>query len=1108
MSSTPENYNKTINTFLNKLNGADKSNTPELEVKFGTIKKDIKKNNNITKTDFDNVAKKLKSCKFNISSTLNYLNISLLSDFARDDGQFIKNLRTQIKTDKLIQKYCIDNNLSSFLDDEKLVFMTKNYDNTLLKEIYLIENNNFNFRCSLNDEKIINKEDTSLQNIIKSWGDFKKYFRLINRTTFTHDDYPFKIDLSIVRSSVNSKNTYSFDESNVLNSIHNYEIEIEFDNDKIKDKEYTADDLYIKLKKCIMYVCSGLQETNYPISITQQNEVLKNYFEIIKQKEQNKSVRISSKHFIGPSSMTLQLENITENKDTNIPSVLDNYTITDKADGLRKLLFINNDGKIYLLDTLLKVQYTGCITKNENYFNTIADGEHIILNKYKKFENKLALFDIYYINSTDVRKYNFVNDIRDESTSTSKTKNKNISRYQLLQEFEKGISMLHVTSNNKFNLMIKQFYSIKEGNLFGSCKMLLEQVNSNSYDYETDGIIFTPNNINVGCNDLDMEPRSTRIAWEYSFKWKPPEFNTIDFLIKIVKDNNNQDIINNECVQGIDLTTGIKLNQYKTLHLYVGFDEYKHGFLNPCMNIIDGIIDNPNSNNNDNYRPAKFIPNNPSDPNAYICNLYIETELAGINIGKLLTKEDEIIEDDTIIEFSYDPNKKEGFKWVPLRVRYDKTAEYRNGGKNFGNAYHTAVSNWHSIHYPITSEILTTGKNIPKNEDDDDVYYNKVIGSSKTRALRDFHNLYVKKKLINNVSRPNDYLIDYAVGKGGDLSKWTHSNLKFVLGLDLSKDNIENRIDGACARFLKNKKKYSSNLDAVFLHGDGTKNIKELEAVFTDQNKLILNALFGNGEKNRVELGNGIYNKYGIVNNNFNISSIQFALHYMFEDLDKLHSFLRNVSECTNVNGHFIGTCFDGKKIFEYLKNKGINESITIFKNNDETEKIWEITKEYNKNTYEDNDSCLGYTISIFQDSINKKIEEYLVNFQYLEDILQQYGFRILNKDELKKMNLKYSYGSFEELYKNLEKEIKQNRIKKKDINDALKMTEAEKMISFFNNYFIFKKDRNVDAQEIYNKYTSDITNKIKKSLKIKFSLADTTISRPVKIPNRIILIK
>ena len=132
--------------------------------------------------------------------------------------------------------------------------------------------------------------------------------------------------------------------------------------------------------------------------------------------------------------------------------------------------------------------------------------------------------------------------------------------------------MLHVTSNNKFNLMIKQFYSIKEGNLFGSCKMLLEQVNSNSYDYETDGIIFTPNNINVGCNDLDMEPRSTRIAWEYSFKWKPPEFNTIDFLIKIVKDNNNQDIINNECVQGIDLTTGIKLNQYKSLHLYVGFD--------------------------------------------------------------------------------------------------------------------------------------------------------------------------------------------------------------------------------------------------------------------------------------------------------------------------------------------------------------------------------------------------------------------------------------------------------------------------------------------------------------------------------------------------------
>ena len=51
--------------------------------------------------------------------------------------------------------------------------------------------------------------------------------------------------------------------------------------------------------------------------------------------------------FIGPSSVTLQNINILDSKDiddTNktIPNIRNNYCVTDKADGLRKLLFISN----------------------------------------------------------------------------------------------------------------------------------------------------------------------------------------------------------------------------------------------------------------------------------------------------------------------------------------------------------------------------------------------------------------------------------------------------------------------------------------------------------------------------------------------------------------------------------------------------------------------------------------------------------------------------------------------------------------------------------------------------------------------------------------------
>ena len=38
---------------------------------------------------------------------------------------------------------------------------------------------------------------------------------------------------------------------------------------------------------------------------------------------------------------------------------------------------------------------------------------------------------------------------------------------------------------------------------------------------------------------------------------------------------------------------------------------------------------------------------------------------------------------------------------VPIRVRHDKTNQYRyadENNKTYGNAYHVADGNWHSIH--------------------------------------------------------------------------------------------------------------------------------------------------------------------------------------------------------------------------------------------------------------------------------------------------------------------------------------------------------------------------------------------------------------------------
>ena len=117
---------------------------------------------------------------------------------------------------------------------------------------------------------------------------------------------------------------------------------------------------------------------------------------------------------------------------------------------------------------------------------------------------------------------------------------------------------------------------------------------------------------------------------------------------------------------------------------------------------------------------------------------------------------------------------------------------------------------------------------------------------------------------------------------------------------------------------------------ALFVHGNSSVNIRNTSALYSDKGKQIINAVFGEGTKDKEVLGEGVYKMYGKAHEGFNISSIQFALHYMFESQTTLQNFLRNVSECTKIGGYFIATSYDGKTIFNKLKNKKQGEDFVI----------------------------------------------------------------------------------------------------------------------------------------------------------------------------------
>jgi hypothetical protein len=318
--------------------------------------------------------------------------------------------------------------------------------------------------------------------------------------------------------------------------------------------------------------------------------------------------------------------------------------------------------------------------------------------------------------------------------------------------------------------------------------------------------------------------------------------------------------------------------------------------------------------------------------------------------------------------------------------------------------------------------------------------------------------------LISSVSNRGDTLIDYAVGKAGDLSKWRLSKLKFIYGIDISKDNIMNQLDGACARYLKSNKKYKHMPAALFVHGDSGKNIRNGEAYYTEKDKQISKAVFGRGAKDVSILGKGVYKNYGMAEEGFQISSCQFALHYFFENEASIHQFLRNISECTKVNGKFIGTCYDGKTVFNLLKNKKKEESISIFKND---HKMFELTKMYDQTGLPDDELSLGYAINVYQETINKVFREYLVNFNYFIRLMEDYGFVLITDEEAKQNNLPGATGLFSELYTSMQTEIKMNPRKNADYKKASFMSPEEKRISFMNRYFVFKKVRNVDVQKM-----------------------------------------
>ena len=415
---------------------------------------------------------------------------------------------------------------------------------------------------------------------------------------------------------------------------------------------------------------------------------------------------------------------------------------------------------------------------------------------------------------------------------------------------------------------------------------------------------------------------------------------------------------------------------------------------------------------------------------------------------------------------------------IDVLVNYET---YLKVQSQYGNDFNTADNNWRNINFPVTEDMIFKGLGIisPQN------YYYKV-DLSKSRndcpsiRIRNFHN-YVKRRLFSDsvrFLRHNDTdsntqvrLLELACGKAGELHKWAENDIDFVVGIDLFADNIENSINGAQSRYRSQITQYEqgklrnvSNLPEVhFMVGDISKNIRDFNAFRTESGKQDIyipqmEALLEN-------------TKYDIGNEKFNLISIQFAIHYMFDKKESLDGLLDNIEENLALGGLFIGTCFDGQILWNKLKEMTKGEKVEA--RNEDGALIWKIKKDYINRTKEkddtensdasdgdswvedglveyfpNNEESLGHSIYIYISSIDALIQEYLVNMNYLIHELDKRNIRLLKKSDSSIFH--QSSGEevmfFEDYYTQYEKMFSGT------------LTESEKEWSFLNRTFVFRK--------------------------------------------------
>lgn len=788
------------------------------------------------------------------------------------------------------------------------------------------------------------------------WAGSMKNYEIRKRIVYTDPKTDVLYILSMVKRTVTPSDTMLHSGVGSLPPVVEYSIECP---PKTDPKEVVVS---------MVRMLQILEQNSRPITMEQRSEILAGYDALVNSMRDMKHKYNKKRYYLAPKPVTLEQVHLSDPGITyGQLSILEGYAVTDKADGERMLLFVSETGDAYMINSAFEVRGTGWRVKRESLHSTILDGEYLPSTKRldKSTKDMFAVFDAYFVGGESVMHLPLMKAAPSTPAAAPAPKEKAVkitgeTRVDVMNSVLNSALWEH-DRDTSLELVTKVHTAANGNDMFAACRKILEDATKKGRPYDIDGLIFTPADLPVfGYYPNTPVAISQSATWDRVLKWKPPSQNSIDFGISMHK-NPVKDVRYHRSYAKVTLTCGYSAlrNEEVTVGRGLQLLQMRFSDRKKELELVDAYI------------PRAFTPQHYYERG--IEHAYVPIGPDGIPRAE---NGDEIT-DGAIVEFGYDKNDKHpiSYRWRALRVRHDKmrtaidtTSEDlskndKDRRKIMSNDWKTATSIWRSIHEPVSREMITGVARAPQLVKEaidlerrllgtDAIYYGRTVARYHLLSVEmlNLHGL-IKEKLYKYPQKlEKNNLLELACGKAGDLNNWqdpdpnTGFSFRNILGVDMSRDNITNPIDGAYVRVFRPRYwppgQKPPHQNYVFVIGDCSKPLRNgsCSMGIDDESVQVLRELYDQRRYNPKQRDRGYLrliqpfaapsrdiNRSPQSPGNFDMVSCQFAIHYFFKTEQDLKGFMANVRDNLRPGGLFITTFMDGASVEKHIRDKGNN---------------------------------------------------------------------------------------------------------------------------------------------------------------------------------------